>query len=73
MVWRVVKAKLATVNSPFQHLKESFNAANLGNAKPEPRWLQCVGQVQANLGAALSNVYVKNQLTSADKEMVRLE
>lgn len=54
----------------YQTLKEMYNAASLGNAKPEPRWMQCVAQVQLNLGTALSNVYVKNQLTRADKEVV---
>lgn len=70
MVWRSSKTKIGALDSVYQTLKETYNAASLGNAKPEPRWMQCVAQVQLNLGTALSNVYVKNQLTTADKEVV---
>ena len=70
IIWRVVKTKIGAVDSVYQSLKEQYNSANLGNTKPEPRWQQCVAQVQGNMGAALSNVYVRNQLTSEDKEVV---
>lgn len=66
----MVKTKIGALDSVYQTLREQYNAASLGNAKPEPRWMQCVAQVQMNLGTALSNVYVKNRLTTADKEVV---
>lgn len=70
MIWRSTKTKIGALDMVYQTLKEMYNAASLGNAKPEPRWMQCVAQVQLNLGTALSNVYVKNQLTRADKEVI---
>ena len=70
MIWRSSKTKIGTIDLVYQALKEQYNAASLGNAKPEPRWMQCVSQVQLNLGTALSNVYVKSLLTTADKDVV---
>ena len=70
MVWRASKTKIGTLDAVYQSLKEQYNAASLGNSKPEPRWMQCVSQVQLNLGTALSNVYVKSLLTTDDKDVV---
>ena len=70
MIWRASKTKIGTLDSVYQNLKEQYNAASLGNAKPEPRSLVCVSQAQLNLGTAISNVYVKSLLTTADKDVV---
>ncbi|KAJ6217058.1 hypothetical protein RDWZM_008215 [Blomia tropicalis] len=70
IVWRIVKTKIGALDYVYQSLREQYNAANFGNAKPEARWQQCVAQVQTNLGAALSNLYVKNQFTSNDKDVI---
>lgn len=72
IIWRVVKSKIGKLDSNWQELKQTYSAMNLGKVKDEPRWMQCVSQVQNNLGAAVSNVYVKDHFSTDDKDAVRL-
>lgn len=71
IIWRVVKSKIGQLDAMWRDLRQTYDSMNLGQAKLEPRWIQCVSQVQGSLGAALSNVYVKNHYSSKDKEAVR--
>lgn len=68
LLWRFVRHRINNLDDRFQESKQNFYNVLYGREQSPPRWKNCVGQVNSNMGMALGAMFVRKYFDENSKE-----
>lgn len=68
LLWRFVRHRINNLDDRFQDTKQTFYNVLYGREQSPPRWKNCVGQVNSNMGMALGAMFVRKYFDENSKE-----
>lgn len=68
LLWRFVRHRINNLDDRFQETKQNFYNVLYGREQSPPRWKNCVGQVNSNMGMALGAMFVRKYFDENSKE-----
>ncbi|KAL5284704.1 MMEL1 family protein [Megaselia abdita] len=68
LLWRFVRHRINNLDDRFQETKQNFYNILYGREQSPPRWKNCVGQVNSNMGMALGAMFVRKYFDENSKE-----
>uniref|UniRef100_A0ABD2W5D8 Peptidase M13 C-terminal domain-containing protein n=1 Tax=Trichogramma kaykai TaxID=54128 RepID=A0ABD2W5D8_9HYME len=67
LFWRFVRHRVNNLDDRFLEAKQTFYYTLFGREKSPPRWKNCVGQVNSNMGSALGSLFVRKYFDEMSK------
>ncbi|CAB0043428.1 unnamed protein product [Trichogramma brassicae] len=67
LFWRFVRHRVNNLDDRFLEAKQTFYYTLFGREKSPPRWKNCVGQVNSNMGNALGSLFVRKYFDEMSK------
>ncbi|XP_066995485.2 neprilysin-4 [Anabrus simplex] len=67
MLWRFVRHRINNLDERFEEAKQQFYSILFGRETSPPRWKNCVGQVNSNMGMAVGAMFVKKYFDENSK------
>lgn len=68
LLWRFVRHRVNNLDDRFQEAKQRFFHVLFGREQCPPRWKNCVGQVNSNMGMALGAMFVRKYFDENSKQ-----
>lgn len=68
ILWRFVRHRINNLDDRFQDAKQEFFQVLFGREQSPPRWKNCIGQVNSNMGMALGAMFVRKYFDENSKE-----